>query len=160
HGHDACVPITGSRMSRLLDNLLIFGRVLRRAGFHVHSGRLAALVEALGYVDLGASDDVYHACRALLVHRHDQMAIFDLAFAVFWREHHDPQPGERARETHAADRPSMVETSERNAEDAADADAAPERRLKTWSDEGTLSGKDFAALTPEEAAEARAALSR
>jgi len=167
-------------MSRLLDNLLIFGRVLRRAGFHVHSGRLAELVEALGYVDLGARDDVYHACRALLVHRHDQLAVFDLAFAVFWREHRDPQPGERARERHSADRPSMVETndlfapeepdratgsdeaarSERNAEDAADADAAPERRLKTWSDDGALSGKDFAALTPQEAAEARAALSR
>ena len=62
-------------MSRFAGNLLIFGRVLRRAGFHVHSGRLAELIDALGYVNLNARDDVYHTCRALLVQRHDQIAI-------------------------------------------------------------------------------------
>ena len=45
-------------MSRLLDNLLIFGGVLRRAGIDVHAGRLAELAEALAYVDLGAQDEV------------------------------------------------------------------------------------------------------
>ena len=74
-------------MSRLLDNLSIFGRVLRRAGIPADAGRLAELVEALTYVDLGARDDVYQVCRALLVRSHDQMALFDLAFAAFWREH-------------------------------------------------------------------------
>ena len=64
-------------MSRLLDNLLIFGRVLRRAGIDVHRGRLLDVIEALGHVNLGARDEVYHACRALLVHRHEQIAIFD-----------------------------------------------------------------------------------
>src|SRR5205809_8125914 len=75
-------------MSRLLDNLLIFGRVLRRAGVDVHPGRLLDVIEALGHVNLGARDEVYHTCRALLVHRHEQIAIFDRAFAAFWREHH------------------------------------------------------------------------
>ena len=76
-------------MSRLLDNLLIFGRLLRRAGVDVHRGRLLDVVEALGHVNLGARDEVYHACRALLVHRHEQIALFDRAFAAFWREHHE-----------------------------------------------------------------------
>src|SRR6266850_3052349 len=76
-------------MSRLLDNLLIFGRVLRRAGIDVHPGRLLDLIEALGHVDLGARDEVYHTCRALLVHRQEQLAIFDRAFTAFWREHHE-----------------------------------------------------------------------
>src|SRR5437588_10613490 len=90
-------------MSRLLENLLIFGRVLRRAGIDVHPGRLLDVIEALGYVDLGSRDEVYHTCRALLVHRHDQIAIFDRAFAVFWRDHHDlelrrePSPSEATR---------------------------------------------------------------
>jgi uncharacterized protein with von Willebrand factor type A (vWA) domain len=169
-------------MSRLLDNLLIFGRVLRRAGVDVHAGRLADLVEALGYVDLGARDEVYHACRALLVHRHDQIPIFDLAFAAFWREHHDGQPGTPARGTHPVEpRASVVETMDalapeevdgaagsdgaseldRTADDAPDDDElTPERRVKTWSDRGALAGKDFAAFTTAELAEARAALSR
>src|SRR5437016_7657054 len=76
-------------MTRLLDNLLIFGRVLRRAGVDTHPGRMVDLTEALRHVNLGAREEVYHTCRALLVHRHDQIAIFDVAFAAFWREHID-----------------------------------------------------------------------
>ena len=167
-------------MSRLVHNLLIFGRVLRRAGFRVHSGRLAELVDALGYVRLSARDDVYHACRALLVQRQDQIAIFDLAFAVFWRQHRDGQPGRRAREPHSVEpltsaakaeellvpeAPEGVTGSDgtsgdRSADDGPDAAASPETHLKTWSDSGALAGKDFAAFTTDELAEARAALSQ
>ena len=76
-------------MSRLLENLLIFGRVLRRAGIEVHHGRLLDVIEAFGHVNLGARDEVYHTCRALLVHRQEQIAVFDRAFAAFWREHRE-----------------------------------------------------------------------
>ena len=62
------------------------------------------------YVDLGARDEVYHACRALLVHRQDQIAIFDLAFAAFWREHHERQPGQTRATQSAESRASVVET--------------------------------------------------
>jgi uncharacterized protein with von Willebrand factor type A (vWA) domain len=156
-------------MPRLLDNLVIFGRVLRRAGFQVHSGRLAELAEALGYVDLRVRDEVYHACRALLVQRQDQMAVFDLAFALFWREHHDAQSGGPAHGTQSVEPgASSVETEllaieelDRTAEDAPDADPpAEEGRLKTWSDGGALARKDFAAFTTDDLAEARAALAR
>src|SRR5437899_12430791 len=84
-------------MSRLFDNLLIFGRVLRRAGIDVHRGRLLDVVEALGHVNLGARDDVYHTCRALLVHRQEHIAIFDRAFAAFWREHHEREARSQPR---------------------------------------------------------------
>ncbi len=139
--------------------------MLRRAGVQVHAGRLAELVEALGYVNLGARDDVYHACRALLVHRQDQIAIFDAAFAAFWREHHDGQPGRQARGTQAAEpRASVVQIEDVLAPEALDAPEGaaptPERRVKVWSDAGALAGKDFAAFTADELAEARAALSR
>jgi uncharacterized protein with von Willebrand factor type A (vWA) domain len=169
-------------MSRFLDNLLIFGGVLRRAGIDVHAGRLAELAEALAYVDLGAQDEVYHACRALLVRRQEQIAIFDLAFAAFWRDHRDRQSGGPARARQSTEpRASVVETLdvlapedldatagsddsssvEQNADDARDDDAlTPEARVKTWSDKGALAAKDFAAFTTDELAEARAALSR
>ncbi len=150
-------------MSRLLDNLLIFGRVLRRAGVDVHAGRLGELVEALGYVDLAAREDVYQVCRALLVHRHDQIAIFDAAFAAFWREHHD-RLRTPARPTRTAEpRAPVVEVEDvlAPAADGADGDtAATAARLKTWSGSDALAGKDFAAFTPDELAEARAAMSR
>ena len=88
-------------MSGLLDNLLLFGRVLRRAGVDVHPGRLLDVIEAFGHVNLGVRDEVYHTCRALLVHRQEQIAIFDLAFAAFWREHHEAQREVRSGESRA-----------------------------------------------------------
>ena len=150
-------------MTRFLDNLLIFGRILRRAGVQVHAGRLAELARALGCVDLGARGDVYHACRALLVHRQDQIAIFDAAFAAFWRAHHG-QPETPARESPSAERRSVVQIEELlwpDALDAAEGAApAPDTRVKVWSDAGALASRDFAAFTADEVAAARAALSR
>jgi uncharacterized protein with von Willebrand factor type A (vWA) domain len=150
--------------ARLVDNLLIFGRVLRRAGVDVHAGRLGEVVDALGCVDLTARDEVYHACRALLVHRQDQIAIFDLAFAAFWREHHGGRRGPQASGTQPGEpRAPVVETVDVLAaeSDALDGDApAQTARLKTWSGGDALAGKDFSAFTTDELAEARAALSR
>jgi uncharacterized protein with von Willebrand factor type A (vWA) domain len=154
-------------MSGLLDNLLIFGRVLRRAGVDVHPGRLLDVIEAFGHVNLGARDEVYHACRALLVHRREQIAIFDRAFTVFWREHHEAQRELRSGEPRAsAVAVEEVLTFDASTTAVAGADEAeahvqtPERGLKTWSDLGTLADKDFAAFTTAEIAAARAALSR
>ena len=41
---------------------------------------------------------MYHTCRALLVHRRDDLATFDRAFDAFWREHHG-LVGQTAEET-------------------------------------------------------------
>src|SRR5471032_195272 len=122
---------------KLLDNLVIFGGVLRRAGFSVPSGRLAELVEALTWVDLGARDEVYHACRALLVHRHDQMAIFDAAFAAFWRAHHEGHAARPPRGTQSGEpRATVVQLEDVLAPGALDSpDAAasrPQRGVQVW----------------------------
>lgn len=155
-------------MSFFLDNLLIFGRLLRRAGIDVQPGRLLDLVAALRHVDLSAQDEVYHTCRALLVHRREQFSVFDSVFAAFWREH-------RLRETRGAapaDAPrsgaARIEEvflldalgTDAKAEDSDSNPPAPERSVKTWSDSGGLADKDFAMLTAAEIAEARSALSR
>ena len=155
-------------MSRLLDNLLIFGRLVRRAGVDVHRGRLLDVVDALGHVNLGERGEVYHACRALLVHRHEQIALFDVAFASFWREHdgrearHAPQPGEsRASVVVFQDDLARDDVREALRRDASDDDAPATRGgLKTWSDLGGLANKDFAAFTSAETAEAADILSR
>ena len=155
-------------MSRLLDNLLIFGRILRRAGIDVHPGRLLDVIEALGHVDIGARDEVYHTCRALLVHRHEQIAIFERAFAAFWREHHDAEVRNDSRPDES--RASSVVIEELLALDSPAATSGvnepegetsvPQRGLRAWSDIGGLADKDFAAFTTDEIAEADAALSR
>jgi uncharacterized protein len=141
-------------MLALLDNLLLFGRLLRGAGIDAHHGRLLDLAEALGHVDLGARDDVYHTCRALLVHRQDQIATFDRAFAAFWRAQHAGGASGSPR-SEAAQR-SAVEIDEVLAPD----DVAPANVVQTWSDVEQLADKDFAAFTDAELAAATAALSR
>jgi uncharacterized protein with von Willebrand factor type A (vWA) domain len=138
----------------LLDSLLAFGRVLRRAGIDVHPGRMIDVVEALGHVNVAARDEVYHTCRALFVHAPDQIPAFDRAFDAFWRAGGQaavgPRPEPRASMT-------SVETLLGNpvdagpqdlADDATDANA--ESSLKTWSDRTGIANRDFATCTADE----------
>ena len=96
--------IAGIAMPALLDNLLVFGRLLRALGLEVHVGRLLDIAEALPHVNLAAREDVYHTCRALLVHRHEDLAVFDRAFDAFWRVHGDGLPRRIAAGRHGAAR--------------------------------------------------------
>lgn len=153
-------------MSYFLENLLVFGRILRRAGIDVQPGRLLDVVEALRHVDLSARDEVYHACRALLVHRREELPIFDRAFAAFWREyrgaeHAKASAGETRKPEAVLDQVLQLEELTLALSDDTNGTAPPsEPGVKTWSDSGGLADKDFAALTPDEVALAREALSR
>jgi uncharacterized protein with von Willebrand factor type A (vWA) domain len=155
-----------SSSNTLLDRLLLFGRVLRRAGIDVHPGRMLDVIAALEHIDLSARDDVRHAIRALLVHRGDQMSTFDRVFAAFWREHPPEEPGRIDGANQS--RRSIVEVTEllppgevtEPVPEPQDDARSPKGGLKTWSDRSGLADKDFAAFTKEEAADARAALAR
>jgi uncharacterized protein len=155
-------------MSRLLDNLLVFGRILRRAGIDVHPGRLLDLVEALGHVNLAERDEVYHTCRALLVHRQEHIAVFDRAFAAFWRKHQEGKARSEAHSDKSAAPSAAIEenvaltdlAAPSGADDADDDLPTSEPAVKTWSDRRGLADKDFSAFTPQEMKEAAAALSR
>jgi len=149
----------------LLHNLIVFGRLLRRAGLDVHTGRLQDLAEALQQINLAARDEVYHTCRTLLIHRREDIPTFDAVFAMFWRDH-------------GADAEQMAGDAPRTSRDAAtapsaglevDADEAganapePEEddeQWRTWSDVSTLAHKDFSDFTPDEIAIAQTALDR
>jgi uncharacterized protein with von Willebrand factor type A (vWA) domain len=150
--------------ARLVENLLIFGRLLRRAGIGVHPGRMLDVIAALQHVDLGTRDEVYHTCRALLVFSHEHLALFDRAFDAFWREHGGGAPGEPApdpRETAIervlVSRAALVSST--TGDDRIGTRSA-DGVLKTWSDLGALARKDLASLTSDETVQAAAALAR
>src|SRR2546428_262228 len=82
----------------LIHNVLVFGRLLRSAGFPMSAGREMELLRALELIDLGDRARVYQACRAMLVTKRDQVAIFDRAFALFFGR----PGGARRRAAHAA----------------------------------------------------------
>ena len=152
-------------MSNFLDNILLFGRVLRRGGIDVHPGRMLDVVDALGHIDIGERDEVYHACRSLVVHRPDQIPLFDRVFAAFWRAQHAAAngvdiPSGQSRAPHEAVEVALVvEDPTEASESRADA-VTPEAAVKVWSDRAGLADKDFATFTPQEIADARMALGR
>ena len=146
------------------DNLVAFGRLLRRVGFEVPVGRILDLTEALTHVDLDARDEVFHACRALLVQRHEQLAAFAEIFAAFWRDHTNPlaMQSTRARDARTtADRTSAFGGSlppDEREPDEQEREAEAEGILQVWSEIGGLAHKDFADFSPEEISRARLAL--
>jgi len=163
----------------LLANLLAFGRLLRRLGLDVHPGRMLDVAEALQYVDIRVRDEVYHACRALLVHRYEDLAIFDRAFEAFWYErrtkvlrHSEPEtetpepetetPVEQNFSSVLQDSIVAPQRAEQGATPAnvGRTEVRPYESLPTWSDTTALASKDFAEYTPDEMGVARAALAR
>ncbi len=77
---------SSSNSGNLLHNLLLFGRLLRGLGLDVNPGRMIDLVQALGYIEIGCRVDFYHTARSLLIHRHEDIPLFDEAFETFWRK--------------------------------------------------------------------------
>ena len=149
-------------MPRFLDNLLAFGRMLRRAGIDVHTGRMLDLVEALPHIDLAARDEVYHACRALLVHGPEQIAAFDRAFEAFWRVQTAASIVRNRREsgqTVLTGMETLVGDALPAGESEADGASSVDVAIKTWSDRGGVANKDFADCTSDEQARITAALS-
>jgi uncharacterized protein with von Willebrand factor type A (vWA) domain len=158
-------------MSALLNNLLVFGRLLRALGIDVHLGRLLDVIAALQHVDLGRRDEVYHACRALLVHRHEHLDIFDRAFAAFWRDQSQARQRAPARRGSPAsfdpaigapfdDRAGRADGQMIAVGGEGDDAHEPTREVGVWSEAGGLADKDFAQFTEREIALARDALDR
>ena len=83
---DADSPVEG----QILQNLLLFGRLLRRLGLDVHAGRMLDAVHVLEDIGLRRrARRAGDALRTLLVHRREHLPVFDEAFSVFWRQRKD-----------------------------------------------------------------------
>jgi len=154
-------------MSSFVNNLLVFGRLLRRIGFDVSVGDMLDLTGALTHVNLRARDEVFYTCRSVLVRNHDQLGAFEKAFDAFWRDHANPFAGREA----AAVRDAQTTTARAGTalgvvapEDAPgpedEGGDEPRGVIQAWSDASSLARKDFAAFSQEEIAQARAALDR
>jgi uncharacterized protein with von Willebrand factor type A (vWA) domain len=149
-----------------LDNLVVFGRMLRSAGLPVGTDRLITLTDALSLVDLGSKEEVKAACRAVLIQRHEDLAAFEDIFDEFFSEASASafagvSSGQlrRDRLPTAADHGLSGRSSPDNSRAESDV-TVTELPLGAWSDIETVANKDFAELTGAEQAIARAALAR
>jgi len=148
---------------RFVENLIVFSRLLRRVGFDIPVGRVLDLTEALTHVNVNARDEVFHTCRALLVHRHEQLGLFEQVFDAFWRDHANPFAAQGvkvsdARTTAARSTTAAGVVPPQEGADEEDGDRPVEGVFQTWSEAGGLAHKDFAEFTPDEMARARIAL--
>lgn len=158
--------------SRLVENLMFFGRTLRAAGLPVGPGRILEAIRAVEAVGIGSREDFYWALHATLVDRREQRELFDQAFHLFWR---NPQllermiaallpslrtEGEEARGKELSRRLAEALRSERagagmerDAEEQIEIDA-----VMTWSDREILRKMDFEKMSGAEVAAARRAI--
>ena len=67
-------------MDALLDNVLRFAGFLRDAGVSINAGRMPDDVTAMESVGIRRRGDVRAAMRSLLIHRHEDIQLFDVAF--------------------------------------------------------------------------------
>jgi uncharacterized protein with von Willebrand factor type A (vWA) domain len=120
------------------------------------------LVHALNYIEVGRKADFYHAIRSLLVHRREDIPLFDEAFEAFWRTPTDgwttldlSMLGERKKlrrplfTAPTLRQPPAATPSEEGDQPQASEPPIVEVTL-TYSAREVLRHKDFAALTGEE----------
>ena len=135
----------------------------------MHAGRMLDAVRVLDYIGLRRKGDFRDTLRTLMVHRQEDLALFDEAFQVFWR----PPKNEwttmdlRSLGEQRRYRQPQVGPPPPGSRAGADGDEAvePGREVdrvdltQTYSAREVLRVKDFAKYTPEEFGEAHEMMS-
>ena len=157
---------------RLAQNILHFCRVLRAAGLPVGPAKVIAAIEAVEAVGIERREDFRAALESVLIERHEQQALFDQAFELFWR---NPRLLERMMELLL---PKVYGRTPREAEAPLPARLAealsPPRQADreaydqettidatfTFSPREVLQSKDFESMSAAELAEVRTMIAR
>lgn len=151
------LPVDGAALAA---NVVLFGRMLRRAGLAVDADQTRAFARVLVLLGLGRRGDVKAAGRAVFVRRREERAIYDAAFDLFWRRSTvrggaserlpriRQQEGPRSDVRFDPDQPPDVDVT----------DAVDTTRELAASSAERLRTADFAELTRAEARDAAAML--
>jgi hypothetical protein len=79
-------PLGDARAGKLADNIIAFGRALRRAGVPVDSSRIALAQEAAQLVGVGRKLDLGAALESVMIGREQDRAVFREMFDAFFRD--------------------------------------------------------------------------
>ncbi|QND47286.1 VWA domain-containing protein [Rhizobium lusitanum] len=69
----------------LADNIVFFARALRKAGLKIGPAAIADAIEAVEAIGIGSREEFHAALCSTFVKRHEDLAVFDEAFRLFWR---------------------------------------------------------------------------
>lgn len=70
---------------RIVDNIVYFARVLRKAGLKVGPAAVRDAVEAVQIAGIGSREEFYWVLHSVFVKRREDHQVFDQAFRLFWR---------------------------------------------------------------------------
>lgn len=160
-------PIEG----KIAENIMLFARLLRSAGFPVGPGKVIDAIKAAELVGIGSQEDLYWALFSQFVNRNDQREIFDQAFHIFWR---NPQIMQRMMgamlPTVRIEQDDLQEMSKRlsDAMSSGNEHSQANRESEqiefdasfTFSDKEVLQEKDFEEMTAQEIAQAKKAIEK
>ena len=161
--------------SKLVPNIMHFGRVLRSAGMPVGPGKILDAVQAVQAVGITSRRDFYWSLHAVFVNRRDQHEIFDQAFHIFWRDPHllermlgllMPQmDGEEELPPEEPPNRRVMEAMNPENKDGKDPEEEKEPEIDveatmTASSNELLQKMDFEDMSAEEISQAKAAISR
>jgi uncharacterized protein with von Willebrand factor type A (vWA) domain len=154
---------------QLADNLVHFARALRAAGIPVGPGAVIDALSAVRAAGIGTREDFYWTLHAVFVKRHEHSILFDQAFRIFFRRRGGidkllaamlPQaPVPEEKPPPGAQRVAQALLASRGEMERKPPELETDARL-TVSDREVLQKKDFAQMTADEIAAARAAIKR
>jgi uncharacterized protein len=126
--------------------LVAFGRSLRLAGLAVPVDSVVDYVRAVGILGIDRRDRVYWAGRAVLVHRHEDVALYDRTFDSFWWGRSSWSSSPLPPPDQSPEEEAIIDTELGDDED----DHSGPERVVRYSPLDQLRQKDFAACTPAE----------
>jgi uncharacterized protein with von Willebrand factor type A (vWA) domain len=137
--------VTDRRDTSTISLLVGFARALRQAGMAVPVDSVVHFVRAIDALGIDRHDRVYWAGRAVLIHRHDDIATYDRVFDSFWWSIGASSEFPVPSSDHSFD-------EEADDMDAPSSEGEPPRHQAwvSYSDVDQLRRKDFAACTREE----------
>lgn len=142
-----------------IDVAVGFACALRRAGLEVSLTSALLYAEALSVCDVTSRDSLYWAGRCALVHRFEDVGVYDTVFGAYWLG----KPLGTVAPTTAVSVPVMLQIDD-DGTDAATDEEEPGRDSDVitvrYSAAETLATKDFADYTDDELDEARRLMER
>ncbi|MCF3639034.1 VWA domain-containing protein [Rhizobium sp. TRM95111] len=172
-GDGLVMPPAAAGDGRLADNIVHFARALRKAGLRIGPAAVADAIEAVEAIGIGERDEFYAALHCTFVKRHEDQAVFDEAFRLFWRSRNlvekmiammspvlardEEREARKAGETRVSD--ALFGGQQERTRERAEPEIEIDARF-TASVSEILRRTDFAQMTAAELAEAKRAIAR
>lgn len=80
------IPLEITDTPRLAENIIHFGRALRRAGLPIGPGRVLDAIRAVEAAGFSKKEDFYWTLHACFVNRPEHRAVFGQIFRLYWRD--------------------------------------------------------------------------